>query len=73
MMDSREAIAKHFFMIMNKGRFDGRGGINCGTGEYHRSDPARSLDNYWYWLKFNGFHQGYLRLADETVSKGYKP
>lgn len=71
MFDSREAIAKHLFTIMNERRFT-RGGVDCLTGEYVAPDPD-VLDCMWEWYKEQGFHAGYLRLADETVSKGYKP
>lgn len=56
---NREQLARHLFNVMNEGRF-----------EKNRWVP---IDSFWEYLVANNWHQGYLRLADEIVSKGYKP
>ncbi len=32
-----------------------------------------NLDSTWKYYVEHGWHNGYLRLADEVISKGYKP
>lgn len=45
----------------------------------HQEFPSRKLmgddwlEKRWLYLVEHGWHQGYLALADEVVSKGYKP
>jgi hypothetical protein len=59
---NRDQVARHLFDIMNKDRF-----------ETHKGWMICTADEWWKYCQLMGWHQGYLRLADEIVSKGYKP
>lgn len=58
---SREQLALHFCKIMNHDR------------KWSFLNTDSDLDEYWTFLKSYGWHEGYLRLADEVITKGYKP
>lgn len=36
-------------------------------------DNSRYSDSTWEWMLKMGYCKGYFRIADEIVSKGYKP
>jgi hypothetical protein len=33
----------------------------------------KDADGIWRWYNQEGFNAGYYRLADEIITKGYKP
>jgi len=77
---NRDQVARHLFDIMNGGRkplLTSGDYYLAGNIEWARMTPEqrekRALDNLWVWYVEQGFDAGYLRIADEIVSKGYKP
>lgn len=70
-MDSRDAVAKYLFMIMNKTNAP-RSSSSC-IGGRERSNPDEVLNTMWRYYQEQGWDMGYYRIADEVVSKGYKP
>lgn len=66
---TRDQLAQHLFEIMNK---RDRLPYTLESGRPDPKDPT-GLKAYWQWMVDSGYHHGYLRLADEILSKGYKP
>lgn len=70
---NREQVAFELFKIMNEGRFPDKCFMDCVSGQIIRSGSAKQLVSMWDQYKAEGWHEGYLRIADEIVAKGYKP
>jgi hypothetical protein len=70
---NRDQLARHLFDVMHKGQWT----IHLGHVDLavatRRVDPVAAANSYWDFLVEHGWHKGYLRLADEIISKGYKP
>jgi len=72
---TRDSIARHLFGIMNGERFEKlRSTPGYHAGMMRRPPSTESaLNDMWKYYVEHGWDAGYLRLADEIVSKGYKP